>query len=55
MPLDGNPQEMMGLIAHPGEISSMCVSGDGSYLVTAGGQDLTVNLWTISTQAIRVR
>lgn len=54
MPLDGNPQKVMGLIAHPGEISSLSVSGDGKYLVTAGGTDLTVNVWKITTEAIQV-
>lgn len=45
---------MMGLIAHPGEISSLSVSGDGNYLMTAGGKDLTVNVWKINTQAVQV-
>lgn len=45
---------MMGLIAHPGEISSLSVSGDGNYLITAGGKDLTVNVWKINTQAVQV-
>lgn len=54
VPLDGNSHKMMGLIAHPGEISSLSVSGDGNYLITAGGQDLTVNVWKINTQAVQV-
>lgn len=54
MPFDGNSHKMMGLIAHPGEISSLSVSGDGSYLITAGGKDLTVNVWKINTQAVQV-
>lgn len=54
VPLDGNSHKMMGLIAHPGEISSLSVSGDGNYLVTAGGKDLTVNVWKINTQAVQV-
>lgn len=54
MPFDGNSHKMMGLIAHPGEISSLSVSGDGNYLVTAGGRDLTVNVWKINTQAVQV-
>lgn len=45
---------MMGLIAHPGEITSLSVSGDGNYLATAGGKDLTVNLWKINAQAMQV-
>lgn len=54
MPFDGNPHKMMGLIAHPGEITSLSVSGDGNYLATAGGRDITVNLWKINTQAVQV-
>ncbi len=54
MPFDGNSHKMMGLIAHPGEISSLSISGDGNYLVTAGGRDLTVNVWKINTQAVQV-
>ncbi|CAM9977972.1 unnamed protein product [Scytosiphon promiscuus] len=53
VPLDGNTHKMMGLIAHPGEISSLSVSGDGNYLITAGGGDLTVNVWKINTQAVQ--
>lgn len=54
VPFDGNSHKMMGLIAHPGEISSLSVSGDGNYLITAGGTDLTVNVWKINTQAVQV-
>eukprot|EP00903_Cladosiphon_okamuranus_P005352 g5347.t1 len=53
LPFDGNSHKMMGLIAHPGEISSLSVSGDGNYLITAGGKDLTVNVWKINTQAVQ--
>ncbi|CAM9978678.1 unnamed protein product [Discosporangium mesarthrocarpum] len=53
MPLDGNPHKTMGLIAHPREISSLAVSGDGNYLVTAGGTDITVNIWQINTRALQ--
>lgn len=55
MPFDGNPHKAMGLIAHPGEVSSLTISGDGNYLLTAGGTDLTVNVWKINTQALQAR
>lgn len=29
----------MGLIAHPGKVSSISVSGDGKHLFTSGGSD----------------
>ncbi|KAL0479690.1 WD repeat-containing protein [Acrasis kona] len=47
LPLDGNQNKTMGLIAHSGEISDMCVSHDGKYLFTAGSDDFTVNQWAI--------
>jgi len=52
MPLDGNPNKMMGLIAHPGEVASIAVTRDGRYLVTAGGADMTVNMWEVDAAAI---
>jgi len=52
LPLDGNPNKAMGLIAHPGEISGIATSFDGRYLITAGGSDLTVNLWAVHTDAL---
>ncbi|CAM9344740.1 unnamed protein product, partial [Sphacelaria rigidula] len=55
MPFDGNPHKVMGLIAHPGEVSCLTVSGDGNYLITSGGKDLTVNVWKINTQALQAR
>ncbi|GBG32283.1 Cilia- and flagella-associated protein 251 [Hondaea fermentalgiana] len=51
-PLDGNPFKMMGLIAHPGPISGFATSFDGKYLITAGGPDMTCNLWTVNTPAL---
>lgn len=52
LPLDGNPNKAMGLIAHPKEVSAMAVTHDGRYMVTAGGSDLTVNLWAVNTDAL---
>ncbi|KAG2532767.1 hypothetical protein BBO99_00000301 [Phytophthora kernoviae] len=49
LPLDGNPHKAMGLIAHPGKISNVDVTFDGSHLLTAGGDDLVVNMWEIHT------
>jgi WD40 repeat protein len=47
LPLDGNPHKCMGLIAHPGQISSISVDYQGHYAFTCGGADLTVNQWYI--------
>ena len=52
LPLDGNPNKMMGLVAHPGEISGLAVSFDGRYVMTAGGKDVTVNLWATDVGAV---
>ncbi|RLN27044.1 hypothetical protein BBJ28_00008214 [Nothophytophthora sp. Chile5] len=52
LPLDGNPHKAMGLIAHPGEISNVDVTFDGSFLLTAGGDDLVVNMWEIHTHQL---
>lgn len=55
MPLDGNPARAMGLIAHPGQISAIAVSFDGNVLVSAGGNDETVNVWSINTSVLDVQ
>jgi len=47
LPLDGNPNKCMGLIAHPGQISAISVDYQGQYAFTCGGNDLTVNQWLI--------
>jgi len=52
MPLDGNPNKTMGLIAHPGAIADYCASSDGRYLFTCGGPDLSVKMWAIDVQPI---
>jgi len=45
LPMDGNPNKTMGLIAHPDEVSDICCSHDGKYIFTCGGSDLAVNMW----------
>lgn len=52
VPLDGNPRGSMGLLAHPLEISNMCVSHDGKYLFTAGGRDHSVLQWAIDAECL---
>ena len=52
LPLDGNPNKAMGLIAHPGELTGMAVSCDGKWLITAGGADLSIHLWQVDTGAL---
>ena len=31
---------------------ALAVTHDGRYMLTAGGSDLTVNLWSVNTQAL---
>jgi Ca2+-binding EF-hand superfamily protein len=52
LPLDGNPNKAMGLIAHPSTISDIAVSCDGQFLLTAGGDDMTINMWAINTSVV---
>lgn len=40
----------MGIVAHPNEVTSLAVSFDGRYLFSAGGYDLSVNMWKIDVE-----
>eukprot|EP00873_Tetraselmis_striata_P037167 jgi/Tetstr1/457431/TSEL_004215.t1 len=51
MPLDGNPEKSMGLIAHPGPIAAMAISYDGRKMITAG-PDGVMNMWGINTTSL---
>ena len=52
LPLDGNPNKTMGLIAHPDNVVDIGVTRDGKYLFTTGGADLAVNMWSIDVSPI---
>ena len=39
--------QVMGIVAHPGAISSLAISSDGKFLFSAGGPDLSVNMWKV--------
>ena len=52
MPLDGNPNKIIGLIGHAGTVAEIAATSNGKYLFTAGGTDETVNLWTVQTNFI---
>ena len=52
LPLDGNPNKTMGLIAHPEEVADVCCSADGKYVFTCGGKDLSVNMWAVDVTPI---
>lgn len=52
MPLNGNPDATMGLIAHPGEVSAVVPTFDGRFLLTAGGDDMCVSVWAVDTRPL---
>jgi cilia- and flagella-associated protein 251 len=52
LPLDGNPNKTMGLIAHPKDVSDICCSKDGRFVFTCGGSDLSVNMWAVDVSPI---
>lgn len=52
LPLTGNPSTVMGLVAHPGQITCIAVTFDGKFLFSAGGADLSVNMWSVDTSAL---
>lgn len=52
LPLDGNPNTAMGLIAHPASVRGLCVSHDGRFVMTTGGADYGIFLWEVDTGAL---
>lgn len=42
----------MGIVAHPGEVTAIDISCDGSYIFSAGGSDLSVNMWKIELENV---
>jgi len=52
LPLDGNPHNTMGLIAHPKEVTDICATVDGKWVFTCGGDDLAVNMWKVDVSPI---
>lgn len=45
-------RQVMGLVAHPSQISGLAVSHDGNYVFSSGGKDLSVNMWNVDTTAL---
>ena len=54
-PLTGNPSKIMGLVAHPAQITCVAVTHDGKFMFSAGGTDLSVNMWTVDTSSLTTR
>lgn len=51
LPLTGDPNSAMGLIAHPGEMAALALSRDGTRLFTAGAADGVVSQWRVDAGA----
>lgn len=45
--------QAMGIVAHPGEVTCVAVSHDGRYIFSAGGFDLSVNMWRVDVEEHR--
>jgi hypothetical protein len=50
LPLDGNPNNTIGLVAHPEEITDMTSTTDGKNIFTCGGSDLSINWWQFDVE-----
>ena len=46
-PLDGRPNKWMGVISHVGSINALAIDTQGRNLLTAGQDDLNVNVWAV--------
>lgn len=60
LPLEGDPNHTMGLIAHPDKITSITSTSDGKYFITAGCNEsrnkeevnTSVNIWEVDVAAL---
>jgi WD40 repeat protein/Ca2+-binding EF-hand superfamily protein len=52
LPLDGNPNNNVAIIAHSGKINYMEPTKDGKYLLTAGDNDLSLNVWRVGYEVL---
>ncbi|CAD8043854.1 unnamed protein product [Paramecium primaurelia] len=52
LPLDGNPNKTMGLIAHPEKIVDLSSTQDGKLFFTSGGDDFAINIWSVDFAAL---
>lgn len=53
LPLNGNPNNSIGLISNPGKINHICSTRDGKYILTAGDVDLSLNIWKIDYKGLK--
>lgn len=49
LPLDGNPNKTIGMIAHPGKVQCITAIENGAEIMTAGGDQIgTINNWVVN-------
>lgn len=53
LPLNGNPNNAIGLIAHAGKITSINSTVDGKLFFTSGAADFCVNMWTVDYDSLK--
>lgn len=52
LPIDGNPFKYAGIIGHANDITNITLGPIGSVLLSAGGSDGIVNMWTMNTSML---
>ncbi|KAJ3341931.1 hypothetical protein HDU93_003752 [Gonapodya sp. JEL0774] len=52
LPLDGNPNKSLAIVAHPGPITSLTITSDPPSLLSADGFDGVVNQWTLNPSVL---
>lgn len=53
LPLDGSPHNSIGVLSNPGKINHICTSRKGEYILTAGGSDLSLNIWEVNYENLK--
>ena len=52
LPIDGNPFKYAGIIGHSNDITNISLCPIGAVLLSAGGTDGIVNMWTLNTNVL---
>jgi cilia- and flagella-associated protein 251 len=52
LPLRGNPDSSMAVIAHPSRMTGIITSHNGDVIVSAGAIDRTIKFWDVHTQVL---
>ena len=52
IPIDGNPYKYAGMIGHSSNIANIALAPIGAVLLSSGGTDGIVNMWTMNTSVL---